>query len=246
MSLIRMMPFALYESKSLVAAANALVEGRTATDMSKSFLWYEVTKLYLPHVLHGTANYRKVLEIAEKEVEAEGLRYLFKIAGRTGRARHNQFVEYADRYIKKHSLPDAKKFMLYFRERMPTFISTTGSMIVADALAAYYDCREATGNDVHCCDDKVDDPFVIGVGTAIRNGKDKLEATEEMLKTHKLSIAESAVLGNDALDHESMRAARFAIAGPLADDATIELATRKLKGIHINNYRKFLEELKMR
>lgn len=231
----------LAKYKFLVADLDGtLVDGRVAQGMGKYFLFDELKRLHLPHVLLGLANYRKVKEAARRG-EAEGLEYFGNVIGRTGCAKPRLFDGYAHRYIESHSLPGAKDVMLFFGQEMETFISTMGSDIAAQAAREFYGCTDFVANPVQYRDGRAG-TSIRGVTLRIRDGTDKLEATEEMLRRHELTISDGIVLGNDRYDHESLMASRLAMASPLADEATRALVM-KLNGAIVLDYDALLEEL---
>lgn len=218
---------------------STLVKGRIAQGQGKYFLWDEAKRLHLPHVLLGATNYRKVKEMARRG-EAEGLEYFGNVIGRTGCATKDDFLDYAYRFIEEHSLPGAVEFMDYFSERMHTFIATLGSQIAADAAADFYKCKEGVGNRVIYREGS--GSIIKGINIGIRDGKDKLQATVEMLKRHKLRIIQGIAIGNDRYDHETLRASALPLAGPQADEETKQLV-RELRGTVIEDFDSFLDGL---
>jgi phosphoserine phosphatase len=147
-------------------------------------------------------------------------------------------MSYAEEYLQKHSLPGVKEFLEHLGDRMPSCITTIGSDIAANAAADFYGFNDSIGNPI-----VIDNGNrIIRVDANIRDGKDKLEATQEMLGQRDLSIKDGIVLGNDLYDHDLMRASRVAMASPLADEATQDLV-RSLNGVVIADYSAFLREL---
>lgn len=214
-----------------------LVRGRVAQGQGKYFLQAEAKRLHLPHVLLGLANYGKAKKAVEKG-EAEGLEYFFGVVGRTGCATGNDFYKYAIEYLKKHSLPEAREFMLHVAGVIPTFISTIGSDIAAQAASDYYRCMGYVANPLRYGALGV----ITGADIKVRDGKDKMEATKGMLAKHRGVLSDGIMIGNDGYDHDLMKASALAVASPLADDATRELV-RELNGIVATDYESLLSEL---
>lgn len=218
----------------------SLIRGKVASGMGRYFLVDEAKRLHLPHVWSGWRNYKRVKESARMYGEAAGLEHFLDIVGRTGCATRDAFFEYAQRYIEEHSLQGAEEFMDYFAELMPTFISTVGSQIAADAAAEYYGCNDCIGNPVVYNGSR--DGVIKGIDIRIRDGRDKLEAVEGMLRNHGLLISTGIAIGNDSYDHEILKASALAMAGPLADWETKELVS-ELNGLIILDYVLFLKNL---
>jgi phosphoserine phosphatase len=217
-----------------------LVDGRVAEGMGVYFLKDELKRGHLNHVWLGIKNYGNVKKAARAS-EVEGLKYFFHIIGETGDANLRDFYCYARKYIEKHSLPGAKEFILYFAEKIPVFISTIGSKPAAWSANKLYQCYslECVANPVKISNDSV----ITGVEIKIRDGKDKLEATKEMLARKGYDIKNGIALGDSLNDHEIFKASKLAIASPLADDDTKRLV-RELKGIVAEDYFSALEEFK--
>ena len=215
-----------------------LVDGRIAQGQGKYFLKDELKRGHIHHVVLGLTNYSNVKKAAEAG-EAEGLEYFFRVVAKTGCAREDKFYQYAKRYIEKHSLPHAKELIEFLTEDMPIFISTVGSKIAARAASEYYGGAGCVGNPLARSADR----SIAGIRIEIRDGKDKLEATREMMKKLDFDISEGIAIGNDRYDHELMKASALAMASPLADEETVELV-RGLRGIVVEDYLSLLEELR--
>ena len=65
---------------------------------------------------------------------------------------------------------------------------------------------------------------------------------EEMLGRRGLTISAGIALGNDRYDHDTLKAAKVAMASPLADEDTRHLVT-ELNGLVIADYASFLKDL---
>lgn len=230
----------LYGCKACVYDLDkTLVRGRVAKGIGLQFLKKELKRRHLENVWVGIRNYKKILDIAREQGEAEGLLYLSNILGQTRSADEKSMLEFSQRYIEKHSLPGAKKLISHLNKNMPSFISTIGYDISAKIAKEYFGCYDSIGNPVIYYDHGNKNPILKSCEIKMRTGEDKLEQTEMMLSKYGLSIADCFAIGNDPLDHGIMRGAKLSAASPLADEET-----KRIANYWIDDYSSFLKELK--
>lgn len=214
-----------------------LVNGRVAQGIGEQFLSRELKRFHLHHVYKGLANYGKTLDIVEEKGEAAGLEYFANILFGTGCVHRDLLDSFAQKYIEKHEVPGAKDFVWQVKKTVPlVIISTIGLDRAACIASNYFSVNDYAANCI-VWDDKYW-TRAKSLEMKIRDGKDKLDATMEILYKHKLSGENMFVLGNDKLDHELMKAARLSAASPLADEET-----KAISDIWIPDYRAFVDEL---
>ncbi|MFH0949267.1 MAG: HAD hydrolase family protein [Candidatus Aenigmatarchaeota archaeon] len=222
---------------------NTLVEGRVADGVGKSFLKSELFRGHIHHVILGAKNYKKVLEIAEKDGEVAGLEYFMNLIAKTGCATYQMFYQNAREYIEKKNIPDVRAFMHCIAHKQlktdGAFISTLGADVSAEAAKYYFPHVSGWIGNPLTYKQTGSDTLITGIKPVMRNGEEKLQRTEEMLQNHGLSISKCFTIGNDENDHAIMKAARLSAASPLADEPTKDIAN-----IYIPSYSYFLEKLK--
>ncbi|GEM_PF-6344253 len=222
-----------------------LVDGRVAEGVGKQFLISELFQGHLGHIWLGAKNYGEVNRLAKEQGHTAGLKHFIGVIASTGCATYDMFFRYARKYISEKQLPGSSDFISYVGDSGGLYkqlITTLGADLSARAARHCFDgwIKDSIGNPLTYDGIPGENPdeLITGINILMSNGEERLELTEKMLKKYGLSAGQCFVVGNDASDHELMRAARMSAASPLADNETKELAH-----IWIPDYRTFLEEL---
>ena len=162
--------------------------------------------------------------------------------------------------IKKGEIPGVEYLIKASKDKgILTSLSTTGydeigfvsnrifnnnirGFVASPIIWATDDGREIHGPEIVVKEDGKEFTPVVEMNALIRgcyipvkSPEDKMKANVEMAKILSLNEKEVGVIGNDYLDHPSMKRFGLAIASPLADEETTELV-RDLDGIYIKDY----------
>lgn len=220
-----------------------LVDGRVAEGVGKRFLATEGRAKHYHHVAWGLVNYPIVLAITSMRNETDGLRHFVDVIGKTGCMTNSLFFELARDYIDRHVYPGARELVEYLAQAgKPCFISTIGADASAEAARSSFDNNFMPSYVANSLRARGRYKSVItGIDTPVKTSDDKLTHTERLLNQHGLSLGDCAVFEDSATGLEMMSRAKLGLAAP---DATQEVLKSPHTDFHIQDYARFLEELR--
>lgn len=207
----------------------------------------------------GLKRVRATMKEYGEEGAAYGLQKFFEVMGETVDLDFETLYRLTENVLRNKEIPGFSEFNLFLQKKgIRVFLATIGYDTVGYVGLKVYNISgfaanpivwsSTDGRKVHGkavvyrnLGDSIEmPPFEVntkvnGCLIPIKNSADKERLTIRLLDHLDINPENVAVVGNDFLDHESMKTLGLAIASPVADNRTVELANN-LGGIHIEDY----------
>lgn len=196
---------------------NTLCEGRVAQGIGKSYLVRELLRGNFDTFSEGwkgAKRVRAVVKAAGVNGEAEGLREFYAVLTSLGVGEKHEMYRFARKYVGDYAIREVQAFMKDVANGTPKILSTVGGSTAAIAAGTYFGIAHTVSNkDLFSPDGRLS-----GVKLLIRNGEEKLSATEELLEQMNIRLSRCVVIGDSAVDIPLLKAAGLGYASPFATE----------------------------
>lgn len=192
-----------YLSDELADALNSVIS-----------LNFDAGKDHLAKFYNGAVGALDVLSIVKKDPiygEANGLKRAYEILVENGLGTKEKMKYFAKKHIEKKKIKGAKELIEKWYPKK-SFLATLAGSSAAKAAKEYFEMNDCVSN----IDNFDKNGNLTGVNLILRNGEDKLNAVNEMLKKYGLEVSHCAFIADSTNDIPLAQEVKLLIASPFA------------------------------